>query len=678
MKISYSWLKDYVDVKLSPEKLAELLTMSGLTVDSLERKGDDSILEIEVTSNRPDWLSYIGVAREIAALTGKKLKTPLAAVSRKPKTKNSIDVKIENKKLCPRYTARVISDIKVGESPGWLKSRIEAMGLKSVNNIVDVTNFCLFETGEPMHAFDLDKLSGGKIIVRISKKGERITTIDGVERTLEEGMLVIADDSKPVAVAGVMGGLNTEVTTSTKNILLEAASFDPISIRRTSRMLGLPSESSYRFERKVDIANIPYASNRACSLIMELAGGENRAFVGIGGKQEKNRPVELRFAKLNAVLGIEIPTQKVKKILNALGLKTISSSKDKMKLLAPGFRNDLKNEIDLIEEVVRIYGYDKIPDTISGAVMQSTGESSDLIVAKLIRTILTGFGLDEIITYSLLSKNVILKSGTVSESIVEVKNPLSSEQEAMRVNLAAGMLNSILWNINRKTKDLKLFELGNIYIKDKGGKFTERKHLSIGMAGEIADWSSGSRPCGFFDLKGIAQVLLSELGIADISFKDAKDSTLSPSARAFIEIKQENVGILGEVSRRTLADFDIKESIYYCEIDIDSILKYVNLEKKFKELPRYPSVFRDISIVVNKEILNADIISLIEGKGQAILKDVKLVDRYAGKQIPDGKISLTYRLEYRNDTKTLEEKEVYSVHSNVLRSLEEKFGAKLR
>ncbi|MFA6141970.1 MAG: phenylalanine--tRNA ligase subunit beta [Candidatus Omnitrophota bacterium] len=678
MKINYNWLKDYIDVKLSPEKLAELLTMSGLTVDSLERKGDDAILEIEVTSNRPDWLSYIGVAREIAALTGKILKIPLITANRKSETKNLINVKIEDKKLCPRYTARVISNIKIEESPEWLKSRIEAMGLKSVNNVVDITNFCLFETGEPMHAFDLDRLSGGKIIVRTSRKGERITTIDGVERTLEEGVLVIADDSRPVAVAGVMGGLNTEVTASTKNILLEAAAFDPISIRRTSRVLGLPSESSYRFERKVDLANISYASARASAMIMELAGGQEKAFIDIGSKQEKNKPVELRFSRLNSVLGVEIPAQKAKKILTALGLKIISSSKDKIKFSIPGFRSDLKNEIDLIEEAARIYGYDKIPDTIPGMAASPARESHDITIAQFIRALLTGMGLDEIITYSLLSKDIILKSGSLPEAIVEVKNPLSGEQEAMRVNLAGGMLNSIIWNINRKTKDLKLFELGNIYIKDGDGKFVERKHLSIGMAGEIADGSSGPRKSSFFDLKGVIQVLLSELGVKDVSFTDTGDGNLSPSARASINAGQDNIGVLGEVSRRTLTDFDIKENVYYSEVDIDSILKHVNLEKRFMELPRYPSVFRDISIVVNKGISNADIISLIESKGATILKDVRLVDRYAGKQIPDGKISLTYRLEYRDNAKTLEDKEVLGVHSDVLRSLEEKFGAKLR
>ncbi|MFH0764615.1 MAG: phenylalanine--tRNA ligase subunit beta [Candidatus Omnitrophota bacterium] len=688
MRISYNWLKDYINIKLPPEKLAQTLTMAGLTVDSIRKAGNDHVLEIEVTANRPDWLSYIGVARELAALTGKRLKLPKIAGRRaglnlpydygQKKQGSRVSVKVEDKPLCPRYTARIIRNIKVGESPAWLKAKLEAIGLRPVNNIVDITNFCLFETGEPMHAFDLDRLEGETITVRKSKNSERITTIDGTARALDGETLVIADNSRPVAIAGVMGGLNTEVTGSTRNVLLEAAYFDPISVRRASRRLGLASESSYRFERKVDIANIARSSGRALGLILELAGGEAGEFIDTGGKIDSKKVITLRLTRLALILGVEIPTKSVKSILTALGVKIKSSSKERLLVTAPSFRHDLNSEIDLIEEIARVYGYDKIPDTIPMIVKQPVREPPEAITDRNIRQSLVGGGCDEIISYSLLNKFVTNMLGIPDSSVIEIKNPLSAEQEAMRPSLAAGMLNSILWNINRKAKDLRFFELGNIYIKSEGAGFIEKKHLSIALAGEISSWASGSRQYSFFDLKGIVEALFSELGIEGASYKYEKDDLFSSSACASIEINGEKIGVLGEVSRPALNNFDIKEAVYFCEVCVDSILKRVNLRKRFGELAKYPSVSRDISIVVGKDALNSDIAALIKNTGSPILKEARLVDRYAGKQIPDGKVSLSYRLEYQDLKKTLEEKEVSEVHARILGSLEEKFGARLR
>ncbi|MCX5686739.1 MAG: phenylalanine--tRNA ligase subunit beta, partial [Candidatus Omnitrophica bacterium] len=530
----------------------------------------------------------------------------------------------------------------------------------------------------PMHAFDLDRLEGKTVIVRKSKNFERITTIDGTVRALDGETLVIADSSKPVAIAGVMGGSNTEVTGSTRNVLLEAAYFDPISVRRTSRKHGLASESSYRFERKVDIANIARSSDRALGLILELAGGEAGEFIDISGKIDTKKVITLRLKRPALILGIEIPDKKIKSILTALGAKIKSTSKKRLSVEAPSFRHDLDSEIDLIEEIARIYGYEKIPGTIPTIVEQPVRESPEAIVDRNIRQSLVGGGCDEIITYSLLGKNVTKALGIPGSSVIEIKNPLSAEQEAMRPSLAAGMLNSILWNINRKTKDLRLFELGNVYIKDEDAKFTESKHLSIAVAGETSSWVSGSRPASFFDLKGIVEILFSELGIAGVSYKYEKDDLFSSSACASVEVDGEKIGVLGEVSLKALNNFDIKETVYLCEVCVDSILKHANLRKRFRELAKYPSVFRDISIVVGEGVLHSDIAALIKNTGSPVLKEASLVDRYAGKQIPDGKVGLSYRLEYRDPKKTLEEKEILGVHTRILRSLEENFDAKLR
>jgi len=678
MRISYNWLSDYIDLKIGPEKLAELLTMAGLTAEALHRAEDDHIFEIEITSNRPDWLSYVGVARELAALTGAKLKMPVVKSQGHKITTSQVKVKAEDKTLCPRYTARVIRNVKVGESPEWLKKRLEAMGLRSVNNIVDITNFCLFETGEPMHAFDLDKLGGDEVIIRKAHKGEKMVTIDGIERALEDPMLVIADKSKPVAIAGVMGSLDTEVMENTKNILLEAASFEQVSVRRTSRALGVSTESSYRFERRVDPNNIIYSSDRATGLILKIAGGKAGEFIDIGKEPGANKPVSLRLSRLNSILGIVIPAPKVKKILTALSVKIKASSKDIIKVIGPTFRSDLNAEIDIIEEVSRIYGYDKIPSTIPPIVEQKDRTPKNILVENKAREILTALGASEIITYGLLGKKTLEAAGFTGDEIVEIENPLSGEQEVMRPSLVMGALNAALYNINRKSKDLKLFEIGNIYIRESPAKFTEKKCMSIVLAGENSNWLEGSRPAGFFDLKGAVEALLSGLGIDGAIFKHANNRYLSPASCMSIEAAGEYIGEAGEVSKKVLGAFDIKEPVYYCELSLDAMMKRASLEKRFRGLPKHPSVCRDMSIVVNSQVTNAEIEALIKEKGHPALKEAALIDRYIGKQIPDGKISLTYRLEYRDPSKTLEEKDVSSVHARVLHSLEERYGAKLR
>ena len=677
MRISYNWLKEYVDIKESSKDLSDMLMSAGLPTESIEELSNDRVLEVEVTANRPDWLSYIGVAREFAAIKGRKLKIPAVGKLAAGKNKAGIKVKVEDKALCPKYTARVIRNVRVGESPTWLKTRLEAMGLRPVNNIVDITNFCLFETGEPMHAFDLDKLSGGEVLVRKAKNGEKIATIDGIERALLESMLVIADNSKPVAVAGVMGGLNTEVNFSTKNILLEAAYFDPISIRRTAKKLALSSDSSYRFERRVDVSNIKYSSDRATDLICQIAGGEAGEFIDISAKFGDKKPVVLNIAKLDSVLGHSIPPAKAKKILSDLGLKLKASSKGKMSFIVPHFRYDLKDEVDLIEEVARVYGYNNIPNTIPPIVGQPERISPDMAILGKTRAALTGLGFDEIITYSLLSKKVIDKAAMAAEDAVCVANPLSIEQEAMRPSLVPGMLGVVLWNINRRSKDLKFFEIGHVYGK-RGNEFTESQYLGLCITGEMSNWAGGSRAYSFFDLKGAVETLFGSLGIKDISFANARDCRLSSASSASIELGTEIIGIIGEVDTKVLADFDIKSPVYICEIALDKVYPFVKAKKIFEALPKYPAVSRDISIVADKDTPNQKIVAVIKGSAGTVLRSVSLVDKYSGKQIPDGKISLTYRLEYQDPTKTLEEKDVAEAHNKVLQALGSELGAKLR
>ncbi|MCM8791413.1 MAG: phenylalanine--tRNA ligase subunit beta [Candidatus Omnitrophica bacterium] len=682
MRISYDWLKKYVDVKLSAEKLADLLTMGGLSVESIEKFGNDYILEIEITANRPDWLSIIGVAREVAAMTGARLEIPAVTQQhRSPSNKKAkaVFIKVEDKKLCPRYTARLITDIKVAPSPAWLKARLEAVGLRSVNNIVDIINFCLFETGEPMHAFDFDKIAGGQIIVRKARSGEKITVIEGAEKTLDESVLVIADSDKPIAIAGVMGGLNTEVTESTKNILLEAAFFDPISIRRTCRKLGISTESSYRFERGVDPENIVCASYRALGLILELAGGQPGEFTDINYSQTQKRIIDLRPEKVNAVLGIDIPVERMKKILISLGIGIPMESKSRLSLQVPSFRNDLRYEIDIVEEISRIFGYQNIPSTIPSIVEQPVRMEKELLLRGSVRSAIAGAGCDEIITYSLLSRKSVASAGLAPQALVDIENPLTSEQEVMRPSLIPGMLGAMARNMNRKLKDLKLFEIGNIYLKKPGGEYSEKNHLCVGIAGtSFAHWASSSRQADFFELKGILERLFAWLGIREAAFQQTRHESFALAECASIEIGGRPIGVMGKLATRVLTSFDIKEAVYLAEMNLEELFKYVPVEKRFEELPRYPSVWRDISIIVAKETVNADILSIMKKTAGALLKDAYLIDRYSGKQVPEGKVSLTYRLEYQDPTRTLEEKYISDIHSKVLHSLEERFGAKLR
>lgn len=697
MRISYNWLKEYVDVKLPPDELKRLFTMSGLSVESVEDIPGDHIFEIEVTSNRPDWLSVIGVAREVSALTGKKLNVPpirhreaakrpkqskkeIASPPSAPRNDSlNISIRIEDKILCPKYTGRIIRDVNVTGSPAWLKTRLEAVGVRAINNIVDITNFCLFETGEPMHAFDLDKIEGDAIFVRKARKGEKLRTIDGIERSLDDSMVVIADGKRPIALAGVMGGLDTEVTASTKNILLEAASFDPISIRRASRKFALSTESSYRFERKVAIENIAYARDRATALISELAGGRPEEFFDAGDRVKPKKPIQLKISHLCKILGITVPGAKVKSILKALGLNIKKSSADSLWLEVPDFRNDLNADVDCIEEVARVYGYDKVPETIPTVFNQPTRIEDNRIIAKKIRSALTACGASEIISYSLLSRKSLAAARLGTEDVAGVRNPLSGEQEVMRSGLLPGMLTAILWNINRKNKDLKLFELGNIYKKTGDDKFEEIECLSLAMTGEIiSGWETIARPVTFYDIKGLAETILQELGVSGYAFKPAEDPGFSNAECAKIELGGETIGIAGEVGHKITHDFDVKDKVYFCELVVEPLRKQAQLQNKFKAIPRYPSVSRDISIVVGKDVLHADLVSCIYSSAGALLKVVELADRYKGRQISGDKVSMTYRLEYQDPARTLEEKDIQDVHTRVLDALAAQFGAKLR
>ncbi|MDD5450189.1 MAG: phenylalanine--tRNA ligase subunit beta, partial [Candidatus Omnitrophica bacterium] len=556
MKISYNWLRDYVDIKNSARQAAEWLTMAGLEVTSLEEKDKDSILEMEVTTNRPDWLSVIGVARELSAITGKRLMPPKVPLLLSPQVRNAqIKVEVEDKILCPRYTARVMEAVRVGPSPKWLIERLESIGVRPVNNVVDITNFCLFELGQPLHAFDYDKLAGNSIIVRKARKGEELVTIDNAKRQLTPDMLIIADEKKPIALAGIMGGIDTEATEATRTILIESAFFDPISVRKTQRRLVLSTESSYRFERSVDYDGVLFASNRAAGLIAEICGGKLGILKDAGIKVARTSIIKLSVKRINDILNLNLTPVAVKKILTSLGLK-VSGAEEQLKVETASFRMDLKREEDLIEEVARIHGYDKIPETIPKIVGHTSRKSYSRKIEEITRDFLTGQGLDEALTYSLIDRKDLNNINFADDNrIVAISNPLSSQQEIMRPTLIPGLLNAACFNINRKTDDLRMFELSKVYTPSGEKGYKETLELCVIMSGEDAT---------LFDIKGIAENLFERLGISGCEFIALSDAGIfyqGRSAKIILKSAAE-IGVIGEIRSEILNNFGIKKAVF--------------------------------------------------------------------------------------------------------------------
>lgn len=681
MKASYSWLKDYVDAKIDPKKLAHLLTMAGINVASCENIGGDYIFEFEITANRPDCLSIIGIAREVAALLGKNLKIPKelhanAKIKSAKKEKAPLSIVVKDAALCPRYTARIIKNVEVGPSPDWLKERIISVGLRPVNNIVDITNFVLFETGQPMHAFDLDRLKGN-ISVRTAAKNEKIITIDNASRLCNGDTLVIADESGPIAIGGVMGGLGTEVNNMTKNILLESAFFNPVSVRRTARRLGISSESSYRFERRIDNSMVVNSSERASALIAEIAGGEIEGFIAVGKKTSYSKIVNLDLEKINKILGISVKKEEATKILKTLGF-SVENKKTYLKVTVPSFREDVKNDIDITEEIVRIYGYEKIPLTIPRIVGNVAVKDSKRIFRENLSQRLTRLGLSEIITYSLISKNNAIALGIPENKLIHIANPLSIDQEIMRPTLLPGALKVISHNLNRRAKRLAFFEIGKSY-KEKESLYMEEPVLSIALAGTKEEhWNGKKEDFNFFDIKGIFEKLLEDLGINKITFKKTSFPGLDQNTASSFESDGVLAGYLGEVSTNVCKKFDVEKKVFYGELYIKPLFQKAKLEKKYSTYGKYPAITRDISILSDRGVTSHEIISIIKDTGKALVKSVSMTGSYKGKQVPEGKKALLYRIEYRSHERTLEDKEVDQLESQIKTTLSEKLNISFR
>ncbi|MFH1244983.1 MAG: phenylalanine--tRNA ligase subunit beta [Candidatus Omnitrophota bacterium] len=700
MRVSYNWLKDYVDISVSAGELADKLTIAGLEVTSLTTAQEDSIMEIEVTPNRTDWLGMIGIAREIAAITGKKLKLPV--YSALPKEADwTLPIQIQAKSLCSRYIGRIIRNVQVAPSPAWLVQRLEMMGVRAVNNLVDITNFCLLESGQSLHIFDLDKLQGPKIVVRAAREGEEIVTLDGVKRILDPSILVIADASAPQAVAGIMGGKDSEVSEATTNILLESAYFTPLNIHNASRKLGLVTQASYHFERGAEWENVYWTSRRATGLINDLAGGAEIScgrLMDTGTKPAGAKKIRLRYSRVQELLGVKIPPAQIKKSLERLDFSITRASKNSLTAQAPSFRMDVGSEADLVEEVARLYGYDKIPlSTASlcrtiGAEPISSAELETETRQALIRQILASLGLSEMLSYSLISRQSLEKLKWPADNIAAVGNPLSSEQEIMRPTLLAGMLNALQMNLNRNNTNLKLFELSRVYLEpatrsplgeaegSRGEKdISEVNNLCLALAGKDSDhWARKAGGYSFFDLKGIVETLLDKLGVKAFTWQQADTRPFVLGCCAYLYIEKELIGALGEVHKDVLQSFDIDCPVYAGELQVDKVIKYICLEKKFAPLARFPSMTRDVSLIVPFDLKSEQITAAVKKKGRELVADIVLFDQYLGGQIPPDCRGLSYSIEYRSQERTLTAEEVDKLHGEIRQALISELKAQVR
>ncbi len=635
-----------------------------------------AVLDIEVTFNRPDCLSIIGIAREAAATFNKKLTLPKIIIE------NAVDdvstylkeVRIEAPHLCSRYYAKVIKDVKIGPSPLWLQRKIMDAGMRPINNIVDATNFVMIETGQPLHAFDLDKMQGRKIVVRSSEPDESIMTIDKETRTLDKDVCVIADEFSPQCIAGIMGGYDSEVTEKTQLIVMETANFNPKSIRLSSKRLGLRSEASSRNEKLLSPQNVVLANERVCQIIEAIgAGVVVNGCYDVGNNIFNKREVQLRPYKSDELLGIKIAPERMVEILNSLEITSIYEH-GVIKSEVPHFRADIQKEVDLIEEVGRIHGFDKIqPKALKGDLLK--GSRSNLkALEEEIKSYCSSVGLSEITTYSFISpkKYDMMNMKDANDNLdIRIMNPLGEDFSSMRTTMLPNMMEVVAKNIKYGNKDGKLFEIGNVfhYKGDPRDENTiETSMLSIGMYGE-AD---------FYKLKGLLENLFKLHQIQIDVVPESKNRSFHPGRAAILVDGSKIVGTFGEVHPDVSQKFDIKERVYLSEINLEIILTLKKTERKFKSIPKYPSITRDMAIIVKDSVLVGDIITNLEKEGYDYLESVEFFDIYTGEGIPEGHKSLAFSLIFREFSRTLQDNEVNAIFDQVISNMEKDFDAKLR
>jgi len=665
MKISYNWLQEYISKKLpKPEKLADLLTMHSFEVEEVIKKVNDYILNIDVLPNRAhDCLSHIGIARESAALLGAKLWIPSIRLKENTKLKvdDFVSIEIKDRNLCPRYTARAMTNIKVGPSPKWLREKLESIGQQSINNIVDATNYVMFETGQPLHAFDADKLSGNKvkkIIVRSAKKGEKIVTLDGEKYDLDNNILIITDNKEPLAIAGIKGGKKAEIGETTKNIVLESANFNLNNVYQSSKKLALQTEASLRFEHGLDPSLTIQAIDRLAFVIQKVAGGDITAGA-VDAFSEKILPKKIIVAlsKIRRLLGIEISEKEIGKIFNLLEFTVKVNRGNDVQFIVevPTWRMDLEIPEDLIEEIGRIYGYDKIPAQPPVGTLYSQPLDDLFRLKNKIKNIIEGLGLTETYNYSFVGEDDLKKTKANPKNYIELKNPLSLDLKYLRSDLMTNLLKNVRDNFNNYFDKINLFELGKVYLLRS--KIEEKTMLS----GILAEKEKTGKL--FYQAKGIVDGLLNKLGITGQWYDNFRATPewsnkllWHPTNSAEIKIDNQEIGYLGEINPEILSEFKIKGRVAAFNINFEILAKLASEELIYTPPSKYPAVIRDIAILVNLGDSVADVLNVINNAGGELVGDVDLFDIYEGNEVPDNKKNLAFHIIYQSDKKTLTDK----------------------
>lgn len=645
---------------------------------------DDVVLDINVTPNRADALSVIGIARETACSVGAPLRQLSVKLDESTRDINSLaKVEIEDFDGCPRYVARVIEGIVIKPSPAWLQVRLKLCGMRPISNIVDVTNYVMLELGQPLHAFDLDALSEKRIVVRRARQGEKFVTLDGQEREMSSADLMICDGSGSVAVAGVMGGLHSEVTAGTKNVLLESACFDPVSIRATSKRLGLSTEASYRFERSVDPNLQLKACDRAISLMAQLAGGSiAKGAIDVRRKIEPPKPIKLRDRRVKLFLGVELPRKEVKALLEPLELE-VKEVENGFMVTPPTFRPDLKEEADLIEEVARRYGYDKLPSTLPEGRVKPVEMNKVEKLSTKVREALTGAGFYEAITLSFMNPKMLdwlkLKEDDPRRRMVSILNPLSSQEAGLRTSLVPGLLNAIAYNLNRFIRDPKLFEIGKVFLANGENELPDEPMELAGAfasTGEKNLYATDAHP--FYIVKGAVEELLDALKIEREWRAESENPYLLGGETAGIYSCDEKVGVVGRVKPSVAEKFDIDVPVIIFEIDFERLLNLSFKDIKFTPLPVYPPAFRDIAVVVDEDVLVEDMVKAIKSVNGEVVVDVRVFDIYKGAPVPQGKKSVAFSITYRFKDRSPVDEEVAGLHKEIADKLKVAFGATIR
>ena len=695
MIFSYNWLKDYLKGKVpEPKKLAEVLTLHSFEVESVEKKGKDWVLDIDVLSNRAhDCFSHIGVAREVSVLTTNKFQRAAGGwrpnfkfqEDKKIKAKDVIKVEVKDKKDCPRYAAKVILGVKVASSPKWLQERLEVCGLQSINNIVDIANYVMLETGQPIHAFDLDKVKK-RIIVRGAKKGEKIKALDEKTYQLDKDILVIADEEGAIGIAGIKGGQSTAIDSKTKNIIIEAANFDQRIIRRGSQKLKLRTDASWRFENGIDPNLIDFTQERVVSLIQKISGGIiAQGMIDFYPRKVFPKKIKLDLDYVNKLLGIKIPREKIKKILRDLGFKLQASpgrllaqpagqAGSKFQVEVPTRRLDISIQEDLIEEIGRIFGYQNISSVFPQTILIPPERNDEILWIRNCRDILKERGFSEIYNYSFISDKDKENFGWKNGELLEVQNPMSLFNKYLRPSLVPNLLKNIKENL-KNFDEIKIFELGKIFKKVKSQKLKVKSLEKKMLSGVLTRKRIGDE--GFYELKGILDFLLNRLGISNIWYDDYKptpeESKISlwyPQKCAEIKTNSQEIGFLGQIHPGITENIRIKENIFVFELDFEKLINLVSEEREYQPISFQPVAIRDLAVLVPQGTKVVEVLNEINRVGGKLVRDVDLFDIYSGEEIARGKENFAFHIIYQAEDRTLSSKEIDKIHQKIIKALE--------